>query len=65
MLSNVVQKLKFLYKPYALGVVSLGYVLGELGHYMIGKFTIDQFTIIASINVLAVNFFFFINELIE
>lgn len=38
MFSNIVQKLKFLYKPYALGVVSVGYVLGELAHYMIGKF---------------------------
>ncbi|XP_015608750.1 uncharacterized protein LOC107274277 [Cephus cinctus] len=36
MFSTVLQKLKFLYKPYALGIVSLGYVLGELGHYMIG-----------------------------
>ncbi|XP_043268427.1 putative metabolite transport protein HI_1104 isoform X2 [Venturia canescens] len=36
MLNSIVQKLKFLYKPYALAVVSIGYVLGELGHYMIG-----------------------------
>ncbi|XP_011497607.1 PREDICTED: uncharacterized protein LOC105361981 [Ceratosolen solmsi marchali] len=36
MLSSVKQKLKFFYKPYALAVVSLGYVLGELGHYLIG-----------------------------
>lgn len=32
------QKLAFFYKPYALAVVSIGYVLGELGHYLIGKF---------------------------
>ncbi|KAF3427386.1 hypothetical protein E2986_08014, partial [Frieseomelitta varia] len=32
----VAQKLQFLYKPYALAVVSVGYVLGELGHYLIG-----------------------------
>jgi len=31
------QKLAFLYKPYALAIVSVGYVLGELGHYLIGK----------------------------
>ena len=37
MLSTVAQKLQFLYKPYALAVVSVGYVLGELGHYLIGK----------------------------
>lgn len=30
------QNLKFLYKPYALAVVSVGYILGELGHYLIG-----------------------------
>ncbi|XP_046418082.1 putative metabolite transport protein HI_1104 isoform X1 [Neodiprion virginianus] len=36
MFSTVLQKFKFLYKPYALAIVSLGYVLGELGHYMIG-----------------------------
>ena len=40
MLSTVTQKLKFFYKPYALAVVSLGYVLGELGHYLIGMFYI-------------------------
>ncbi|XP_015121157.1 uncharacterized protein LOC107043949 [Diachasma alloeum] len=36
MINNFVQKLQFLYKPYALAIVSIGYVLGELGHYMIG-----------------------------
>lgn len=30
------EKLSFLYQPYVLGIVSLGYVLGELGHYLIG-----------------------------
>ncbi|XP_032671900.1 D-xylose transporter [Odontomachus brunneus] len=36
MFRSMVQKLAFLYKPYALAVVSVGYVLGELGHYLIG-----------------------------
>nr|KAF7434972.1 hypothetical protein H0235_003163 [Vespula pensylvanica] len=36
MFSTAVQKLRFLYKPYALAIVSVGYVLGELGHYVIG-----------------------------
>ncbi|XP_014480060.1 PREDICTED: D-xylose-proton symporter [Dinoponera quadriceps] len=36
MFSSMVQKLAFLYKPYALAMVSVGYVLGELGHYLIG-----------------------------
>lgn len=36
MLSSACQKVKFLYKPYALAIVSIGYVLGELGHYLIG-----------------------------
>ncbi|XP_033297208.1 D-galactonate transporter isoform X2 [Bombus vosnesenskii] len=36
MLSTATQKLQFLYKPYALAIVSVGYVLGELGHYLIG-----------------------------
>ncbi|XP_017786759.1 PREDICTED: putative metabolite transport protein HI_1104 [Nicrophorus vespilloides] len=30
------EKLSFLYQPYVLFVVSIGYVLGELGHYLIG-----------------------------
>nr|XP_003700242.1 PREDICTED: uncharacterized protein LOC100883649 [Megachile rotundata]XP_012153732.1 PREDICTED: uncharacterized protein LOC100883649 [Megachile rotundata]XP_012153733.1 PREDICTED: uncharacterized protein LOC100883649 [Megachile rotundata]XP_012153734.1 PREDICTED: uncharacterized protein LOC100883649 [Megachile rotundata] len=36
MLSTALQKVRFLYKPYALAIVSIGYVLGELGHYLIG-----------------------------
>lgn len=32
----IFEKLGFLYQPYVLGIVSLGYVLGELGHYLIG-----------------------------
>lgn len=27
------------YKPYVLAIVSIGYVLGELGHYLIGVTT--------------------------
>ncbi|KAL0134891.1 hypothetical protein PUN28_001578 [Cardiocondyla obscurior] len=34
MLRSVIQK--FLYKPYALAIVSVGYVLAELGHFLIG-----------------------------
>ncbi|KAL1488253.1 hypothetical protein ABEB36_015207 [Hypothenemus hampei] len=30
------KKLAFLYPTYVLAIVSIGYVLGELGHYMIG-----------------------------
>ncbi|XP_044260265.1 putative metabolite transport protein HI_1104 [Tribolium madens] len=30
------EKLSFLYQPYVLAIVSIGYVLGELGHYLIG-----------------------------
>lgn len=30
------ERLSSLYQPYVLGIVSLGYVLGELGHYLIG-----------------------------
>lgn len=37
MFNSLAQKLKFFYKPYALAIVSLGYVLGELGHYLIGE----------------------------
>ncbi|XP_024892344.1 uncharacterized protein LOC112467778 isoform X1 [Temnothorax curvispinosus] len=36
MFRSVMQKLSFLYKPYALAIVSLGYVLAELGHFLIG-----------------------------
>ena len=38
MYKSVAQKLQFLYKPYALAIVSIGYVLGELGHYLIGEY---------------------------
>lgn len=37
MLRSLMQKVAFLYKPYALAIVSIGYVLGELGHFLIGK----------------------------
>lgn len=37
MLGSVMQKLAFLYKPYALAIVSIGYVLAELGHFLIGN----------------------------
>ncbi|XP_014236282.1 uncharacterized protein LOC106658713 isoform X2 [Trichogramma pretiosum] len=36
MLTPVTQKLNLFYKPYAVAIVTLGYVLGELGHYLIG-----------------------------
>lgn len=36
MLPPITSKLKMLYNPYVLAVVSIGYVLGELGHYLIG-----------------------------
>ncbi|KAL0273122.1 UNVERIFIED_CONTAM: hypothetical protein PYX00_005874 [Menopon gallinae] len=32
----VVEKLKFLYPTYVLAIVSVGYIIGELGHYLIG-----------------------------
>lgn len=32
----IFKKLGFLYNSYVLGVLTIGYVLGELGHYMIG-----------------------------
>ncbi|XP_067015367.1 probable sulfoacetate transporter SauU [Anabrus simplex] len=32
----VLEKLRFLYPTYVLAVVSIGYVVGELGHYLIG-----------------------------
>lgn len=37
MFSTIGEKIKYFYKPYALAIVSIGYVLGELGHYLIGK----------------------------
>ncbi|XP_070163527.1 hexuronate transporter [Polyergus mexicanus] len=36
MFRSVMQKLAFLYKPYALAILSIGYVLAELGHFIIG-----------------------------
>lgn len=33
---SVFRKLGFLYNSYALGVLTVGYILGELGHYLIG-----------------------------
>ncbi|KAJ8682912.1 hypothetical protein QAD02_018704 [Eretmocerus hayati] len=33
------QKLKSFYKPYALAILSVGYIVGELGHYLIGVTT--------------------------
>ncbi|GAB0099276.1 uncharacterized protein DMENIID0001_151270 [Sergentomyia squamirostris] len=33
---DVFKKLSFLYKPYVLGVLTIGYIVGELGHYLIG-----------------------------
>lgn len=35
-MAAIKEKLAFLYQPYVLFIVSLGYVLGELGHYLIG-----------------------------
>lgn len=32
----IIEKIKLLYNPYVLAIVSIGYVLGELGHYLIG-----------------------------
>lgn len=36
MFETLKKKLAFLYEPYVLGVLCVGYVLGELGHYLIG-----------------------------
>lgn len=36
MFSTLAEKLKFFYEPYALIIVSVGYIVGELGHYLIG-----------------------------
>lgn len=33
---RVVEKFGFLYSSYVLGVLTIGYILGELGHYLIG-----------------------------
>ncbi|XP_034933644.1 putative metabolite transport protein HI_1104 [Chelonus insularis] len=36
MFANITEKLKLLYKPYVLAILSIGYIVGELGHYLIG-----------------------------
>jgi len=33
---NLVDKLRFLYPTYVLAIVSLGYLMAELGHFLIG-----------------------------
>jgi hypothetical protein len=33
---NWVDKLRFLYPSYVLAIVSLGYLMAELGHFLIG-----------------------------
>lgn len=38
MLRSMMQKFAFLYKPYALALMSIGYIIAELGHFLIGKF---------------------------
>ncbi|KAB0790978.1 hypothetical protein PPYR_02778 [Photinus pyralis] len=35
-MARLAERLSFLYQPYVLAVVSIGYVMGELGHYLIG-----------------------------
>lgn len=37
--SPLIDKLKSFYEPYVLFIVSVGYVVGELGHYLIGVTT--------------------------
>lgn len=32
----VLEKLKFFYPVYVLSIISIGYIAGELGHYLIG-----------------------------
>lgn len=32
----IFKKLGFLYKSYCLAILTIGYILGELGHYLIG-----------------------------
>ncbi|KAG5326219.1 SPNS1 protein, partial [Pseudoatta argentina] len=36
MLCSIMQKFAFLYKPYALALMSIGYIIAELGHFLIG-----------------------------
>jgi hypothetical protein len=33
---NLVEKLRLLYPTYVLAIVSLGYLMAELGHFLIG-----------------------------
>lgn len=33
---SVFKKLGFLYNSYVLAILTIGYILGELGHYLIG-----------------------------
>ncbi|CAH1968640.1 unnamed protein product [Acanthoscelides obtectus] len=33
---ELTRKLEFLYPTYVLAIVSIGYICGELGHYLIG-----------------------------
>lgn len=35
-MQTLADKLRFLYKPYVLAVLTIGYIAGELGHYLIG-----------------------------
>lgn len=48
------QNVAFLYKPYALAILSIGYVLAELGHFIIGKSSID---ILYSLDIFIINEF--------
>ena len=36
MKTPIVEKLSVLYKPYVLAILTIGYIAGELGHYLIG-----------------------------
>lgn len=68
MYKRVAESLRFLYKPYALAIVSIGYVLGELGHYLIGKFMIKiwikQFILINIYKILHnINIHLYINKI--
>ncbi|XP_012055845.1 PREDICTED: LOW QUALITY PROTEIN: uncharacterized protein LOC105618925 [Atta cephalotes] len=36
MLCSIMQQFAFLYKPYALALMSIGYIIAELGHFLIG-----------------------------
>jgi hypothetical protein len=32
----IFEKFEFLYKPYVLAILTIGYIAGELGHYLVG-----------------------------